>query len=472
MIDELRQLITDYPDSLNEKKRFRALLFDYFQVKKKESNAIYMAYEAGIPKDMQEKSRLTEVDKVRYEKLLSHTYGMEKELIYEVIEAWATVLTVEMEQGLFAQAEISSLRDDDIYNRVKDIEDTDLMIKTAFIIKFTWLKKNYRKTAKHYSDIIVDLMRYDTDKAMEVWIWMLRTFWGRLPDEPDDSYYLIRPVMFDLSDIGKMFVHYFEIYPDFLMYLYEKAKEITSEQTEILYEMMKQDKLEMFLKAWHCLMKNREEDKLNMDEIVEALIDEYRAYDETDIPTQMKELLEAEIEGIEGDIIRSNLTKKWNEKKEIRNERIRRQQEQEERHRQMQERIKNQKPKRAYQKWDFAALKEKAVANRKDDPMWNGYKFISFTTVVGLYYREDKEEILQDMKVGDKLSLRREPDNEYDSMAVAVHDPKERKIGYLPKESNTFMSTMMDSGQEFIARLYDFQRVNDNANIAIEIFMK
>ena len=472
MIEELRQLLSDYPDSLNEKRRFRALLFDYFQVKKKESNAIYMAFEAGIPKDMQEKSKLTEVDKLRYEKLLSYTYGMEKELIYEVIEAWATVLAVEMERGLFAQTEMPILRNNDIYNQVKDIKCTDDMLLEAIKVKFPYIRKNFQKTKKAYFDIVNILSRHNMDQAIEVWVWLIRTFWKRLPNENDDSYYLIECVIRYMYSTSGLFVYYFEIYPDFLVYIFEKGKDVVSNQVEILYEMMKQDKLELFLKAWHCLMRNREEDKLNMDEIVEALIDKYDTYDENDIPTQMKELLETEIENIEGDIIRSNLTKKWNEKKVIHREMIQRQQEQEERYRQIQERIKNQKPKKVYQKWDFAALKEKAVANRKDDPMWNGYKFISFTTVVGLYYRDDKEEILQDMKVGDQLFLRREPDNEYDSMAVAVHDPKERKIGYLPKESNTFMSTMMDSGQEFIARLFDFQRVHDNANIAIEIFMK
>ncbi|MCM1181561.1 MAG: HIRAN domain-containing protein, partial [Clostridium sp.] len=122
--------------------------------------------------------------------------------------------------------------------------------------------------------------------------------------------------------------------------------------------------------------------------------------------------------------------------------------------------------------WDFAALKEKAIEMRKKEPLWNGYKFISFTTVVGFYYRSDKDAILKDLKEGDKLSLKREPDNEYDSMAVAVYDTKDRQMGYLPKESNTFMATMMDAGQDFIGRLFSFCKNGENANIAIEIFIK
>lgn len=49
------------------------------------------------------------------------------------------------------------------------------------------------------------------------------------------------------------------------------------------------------------------------------------------------------------------------------------------------------------------------------------------------------------MKTGDMLELVREPDNEHDEFAVALHF-NNQKIGFLPMEENEIISRLIDSG--------------------------
>jgi len=53
--------------------------------------------------------------------------------------------------------------------------------------------------------------------------------------------------------------------------------------------------------------------------------------------------------------------------------------------------------------------------------------------------------LLDKMKEGDMLELVREPRNEHDASAIALHYNKE-KIGYVPAESNEILSKLLDIG--------------------------
>lgn len=53
-------------------------------------------------------------------------------------------------------------------------------------------------------------------------------------------------------------------------------------------------------------------------------------------------------------------------------------------------------------------------------------------------------DLLAEMNEGDTLELVREPENEYDKSAIALHWNKE-KIGFIPKAENTFLSKLLDA---------------------------
>ena len=56
------------------------------------------------------------------------------------------------------------------------------------------------------------------------------------------------------------------------------------------------------------------------------------------------------------------------------------------------------------------------------------------------------------LKVGDRLILRREPDNPHDANAVRV-DWQGQQLGYLPRSENGAVAAEMDSGGQVEARI-------------------
>jgi hypothetical protein len=76
------------------------------------------------------------------------------------------------------------------------------------------------------------------------------------------------------------------------------------------------------------------------------------------------------------------------------------------------------------------------------------------------------------MNEGDLLELVREPDNEYDPCAIALHW-NNHKIGFIPAEDNEMLSKLLDIGiPEFIAEITFLQKEAaawENVSIAISV---
>jgi hypothetical protein len=64
------------------------------------------------------------------------------------------------------------------------------------------------------------------------------------------------------------------------------------------------------------------------------------------------------------------------------------------------------------------------------------------------------------MSVGDRLTLRREPDNPYDSRAVRV-EWRGSQIGYAPRADNVDVARLMDRGVALEARILQLQNSRD-----------
>ena len=57
-----------------------------------------------------------------------------------------------------------------------------------------------------------------------------------------------------------------------------------------------------------------------------------------------------------------------------------------------------------------------------------------------------------DMRVGDRLTLAREPENRHDRNAVRV-DWKGEKLGYVPRAENRAVAAALDAGEKIEARV-------------------
>jgi hypothetical protein len=72
-----------------------------------------------------------------------------------------------------------------------------------------------------------------------------------------------------------------------------------------------------------------------------------------------------------------------------------------------------------------------------------------------VYY--DGQAVWEQMKVGDRLTLAREPDNAHDPNAVRL-EWQGRMLGYVPKRDNTDLARQMDHGARVEARITELTR--------------
>lgn len=73
------------------------------------------------------------------------------------------------------------------------------------------------------------------------------------------------------------------------------------------------------------------------------------------------------------------------------------------------------------------------------------------TALAGFQYY-DRARCWDQLRVGDALSLVREPTNPRDARAVAVYW-EDHKIGFLPRTANTAPATLLDGGEGLLARI-------------------
>lgn len=91
--------------------------------------------------------------------------------------------------------------------------------------------------------------------------------------------------------------------------------------------------------------------------------------------------------------------------------------------------------------------------------------------VAGTSY-QNLTEIEKKIIVGEsKLSLQREPDNEFDQFAILVLF-ENQKIGYIPKAKNQTIARLMDAGKEFYSKVTSKHWEGKWLRMDLEVFMK
>ena len=75
------------------------------------------------------------------------------------------------------------------------------------------------------------------------------------------------------------------------------------------------------------------------------------------------------------------------------------------------------------------------------------------TVIVGNNHRPlAAQERFRAMEENEILDLVREPDNQFDPLAIQVHTLDGAFIGYIPKHSNAALAQELDAGTPFVAR--------------------
>lgn len=103
----------------------------------------------------------------------------------------------------------------------------------------------------------------------------------------------------------------------------------------------------------------------------------------------------------------------------------------------------------------------------------SNYRFYQNFKVAGFAFAEGCM-VFDKLKPGVKLELEREPNNNFDSYAVAIYY-ENAKIGYIPKGSNVDICTFLDMGHTDIFDVR-VQSINPNTHpeqqVGVVIFVK
>ncbi len=90
--------------------------------------------------------------------------------------------------------------------------------------------------------------------------------------------------------------------------------------------------------------------------------------------------------------------------------------------------------------------------------------------LAGFQYHDAKA-VMQDMRVGDLLTLVREPANPHDANAVRV-DWNSHVLGYVPRRENAAVARQLDRGNRLQARIVRLSKHRDpRRRVEFEIFL-
>ena len=91
------------------------------------------------------------------------------------------------------------------------------------------------------------------------------------------------------------------------------------------------------------------------------------------------------------------------------------------------------------------------------------------TYIAGTTHLKDPE-VLDGVKAGDMLNLRRE-DNKFDDMAILILNEAGKKLGYVPEKDNVVFARLMDAGKLLKGRVTSVELKGGFHMIRIGIYL-
>ena len=91
--------------------------------------------------------------------------------------------------------------------------------------------------------------------------------------------------------------------------------------------------------------------------------------------------------------------------------------------------------------------------------------------VAGTAYYEAKD-AADGLRAGQRLSLRREPGNPHDELAIEVLESGGRKLGYLPRRCNEIPARLMDAGKRLFLQLESVSMHEAWLEINVTLYME
>jgi len=96
--------------------------------------------------------------------------------------------------------------------------------------------------------------------------------------------------------------------------------------------------------------------------------------------------------------------------------------------------------------------------------------FLLDIVVAGTTFCEKMEVLAPLIHEGTVLRMLRDPNNEYDKMAIGIYLDADR-IGWVPMELNVIISRLMDAGKAFVCHVTDSKWINSWFKIKAKVSM-
>ena len=112
-------------------------------------------------------------------------------------------------------------------------------------------------------------------------------------------------------------------------------------------------------------------------------------------------------------------------------------------------------------------MEEHAIGDLLQPVIREIHLFDSF--VAGTTHLTDPS-VLEEIKVGDQLSLLRE-NNKFDSNAILILTADKKKLGYVPEKDNIIFARLLDAGKMLAAKIKGIEKKGSFTKIAIGIYL-
>ena len=113
------------------------------------------------------------------------------------------------------------------------------------------------------------------------------------------------------------------------------------------------------------------------------------------------------------------------------------------------------------------AMEQHAIGDLLQPLIREIHLFDSF--VAGTTHLTDPS-VLEEIKVGDQLSLLRE-NNKFDSNAILILTADKKKLGYVPEKDNIIFARLLDAGKMLAARIKGIEKKGSFTKISIGIYL-
>jgi len=113
------------------------------------------------------------------------------------------------------------------------------------------------------------------------------------------------------------------------------------------------------------------------------------------------------------------------------------------------------------------AMEQHAIGDLLQPLIREIHLFDSF--VAGTTHLSDPS-VLEEIKVGDQLSLLRE-NNKFDSNAILILTADKKKLGYVPEKDNIIFARLLDAGKVLAAKIKGIEKKGSFTKIAIGIYL-